>query len=56
MCKKEEILEEVVDMDRDGVESGIDCNDFDAAITTMKKDGSLSKLIAKWFDGRMVKY
>jgi polar amino acid transport system substrate-binding protein len=29
---------------------------FDAAITTMKKDGSLSKLIAKWFDGRMVKY
>jgi len=29
---------------------------LDAAITTMKKDGSLAKLIAKWFDGRMVKY
>lgn len=29
---------------------------LNAAIETMKSDGSLSKLIAKWFDGRMVKY
>jgi len=29
---------------------------FDAAITTVKKDGTLSKIIAKWFDGRVVKY
>lgn len=29
---------------------------FNAAIDTMKKDGSLAKLIAKWFDGRMVKF
>ena len=29
---------------------------LNAAITTMKKDGSLSKLIAKWYDGRMVEY
>jgi polar amino acid transport system substrate-binding protein len=29
---------------------------FDAAITTMKKDGSLSALIAKWFDGRKVTF
>lgn len=29
---------------------------FDAAIATMKKDGSLSKLIAKWFKGKEVKY
>jgi polar amino acid transport system substrate-binding protein len=29
---------------------------FNAAITAMKKDGSLSALIAKWFDGRKVTY
>ncbi|MCP4071294.1 MAG: transporter substrate-binding domain-containing protein [Hyphomicrobiales bacterium] len=29
---------------------------LDAAIDTMKKDGSLSKLIAKWFEGRVVKF
>ncbi|MCP4185708.1 MAG: transporter substrate-binding domain-containing protein [Hyphomicrobiales bacterium] len=29
---------------------------LDVAIASMKKDGSLSKLIAKWFDGKMVKY
>jgi len=29
---------------------------LNAAIDTMKKDGSLTALIAKWFDGRMVKY
>lgn len=29
---------------------------FNTAIAAMKKDGSLSKLIAKWFDGRVVKF
>lgn len=29
---------------------------LNAAIDSMKKDGSLSKLIAKWFDGKVVKY
>ena len=29
---------------------------FNAAIETMKKDGSLNALIAKWFDGRVAKY
>ena len=29
---------------------------LNAAIDAMKKDGSLVKLIAKWFDGRMVKF
>ena len=29
---------------------------LNAAIEVMKKNGSLSTLIAKWFDGRMVKY
>ncbi len=29
---------------------------LDAAITVMKKDGSLSKLLAKWFDGRVVDF
>lgn len=29
---------------------------LDAAIATMKKDGSITKLVAKWFDGRVVNY
>ena len=29
---------------------------FDAAIASMKEDGTLSALIAKWFDGRVVKF
>lgn len=29
---------------------------FDAAIESMKADGSLTALIAKWFEGRVVKY
>jgi polar amino acid transport system substrate-binding protein len=29
---------------------------MDAAIASMKADGTLSELIAKWFDGRMVKF
>ena len=29
---------------------------MDAAIASMKADGTLSDLIAKWFDGRMVKF
>lgn len=29
---------------------------MDAAITSMKADGTLTQIIAKWFDGRMVKY
>lgn len=29
---------------------------MNAAITSMKEDGTLSALIAKWFDGRVVKY
>lgn len=29
---------------------------MNAAIESMKADGTLSELIAKWFDGRMVKY
>lgn len=29
---------------------------MDAAIDSIKADGTLSKMIAKWFDGRMVKY
>ena len=29
---------------------------LNTAIDTMKKDGSLSKLIAKWFDGKVVNY
>lgn len=29
---------------------------LDAAIDSIKADGTLSKMIAKWFDGRMVKY
>lgn len=29
---------------------------LDAAIASMKKDGSLNALIAKWFDGRVVNY
>jgi len=29
---------------------------LNAAIDSMKSDGSLSKLIAKWFDGKMVNY
>ncbi|WP_370232406.1 transporter substrate-binding domain-containing protein [Cognatishimia sp.] len=29
---------------------------MDAAIASMKEDGTLSELIAKWFDGRMVKF
>ena len=29
---------------------------MDAGITAMKADGSLSALIAKWFDGRVVNW
>ena len=29
---------------------------MDAAIASMKADGTISKLIAKWFDGRVVNY
>ncbi|MEW7009000.1 transporter substrate-binding domain-containing protein [Lentilitoribacter sp. EG35] len=29
---------------------------MNAAIASMKADGTLTKMIAKWFDGRMVKY
>ena len=29
---------------------------MNAAIESMKADGTLTELIAKWFDGRMVKY
>lgn len=29
---------------------------MNAAITSMKEDGTLSELIAKWFDGRVVKF
>ena len=29
---------------------------LDAAIAEIKADGTLSTMIAKWFDGRMVKY
>ena len=29
---------------------------MNTAIASMKADGSLAKLIAKWFDGRSVEY
>jgi polar amino acid transport system substrate-binding protein len=29
---------------------------MNAAIASMKADGTLTKLIAKWFDGRVVNY